>query len=182
LNCGRSITSRVDTVTTPYVVITIVGLIACVIDVRWRRIPNVLTLTTALSGLLYHYSISGSDGLGTAALGSLVGLALFFPLFALGGLGAGDVKLLAAFGAWLGPQQTLMAAAATTILGAIAALIVVLARRRLSNTLANLYGLLAFWMVRGLRPQPGMTLATADSLRLAYALPITMGALATIWL
>jgi prepilin peptidase CpaA len=171
----------VDTVTTPFAVISVVGLIACAIDLRWRRIPNVLTLPTALAGLLYHYSISGSDGLTSALLGALVGLAIFFPLFALGGLGAGDVKLLAAFGAWLGPQQIVIAALATTILGAIAALILVLARRRFVATLANLHGLLAFWRVAGPRPHPGMTLASAGSLRLAYALPITAGALATLW-
>jgi prepilin peptidase CpaA len=175
-------TPRVDTVTTPYAVICVVGLIACAIDLRWRRIPNVLTLTTALAGLLYHYSISGWDGLGSASLGCVVGLAIFFPFFALGGLGAGDVKLLAAFGAWLGPQQIVMAAMATTILGAIAALILLLVRRRLREHLSNLHALLAFWMVSGPRPHPGMTLGTASSIRLAYALPITAGALATLWL
>lgn len=171
-----------DTVTTPYAVISVVGLIACAIDLRWRRIPNVLTLPTALAGVLYHYSINGSDGLISALLGALVGLSLFFPLFALGGLGAGDVKLLAAFGAWLGPQQTLVAAVATAILGAIAAIVLMLLRRRALHTLTNLYGLLSFWMVEGPRPYPGMTLANAGSLRLAYALPITAGALATLWL
>ena len=168
--------------TTPYAVISVVGLVACAIDLRWRRIPNVLTLPTALAGLLYHYTISGSDGLTSAFLGALVGLAIFFPLFALGGLGAGDVKLLAAFGAWLGPQQTLVAAVATAILGAIAAIVLMLMRRRAVDTLKNVYGLLCFWMVAGPRPHPGMTLGSAGSLRLAYALPITAGALATLWL
>jgi prepilin peptidase CpaA len=168
--------------TVPYVVISIVGLIACAVDLRWRRIPNVLTFSTALAGLFYHYTAGGSDGLISAGLGCLAGLAIFFPLFALGGLGAGDVKLLAAFGAWLGPEQTLVAAMAAAIVGAVGALVVVLVRRRLSPTLKNLQGLVTFWAVAGPRPHPGMTLATADSIRLAYALPITAGALATLWL
>ncbi len=100
----------------------------------------------------------------------------------LGGLGAGDVKLLAAFGAWLGPETTLVAAAAAAITGGIAAGLLVLMRRRVLETTLNLQNLVTFWMTSGLRPHPALALNRADTVRLAYALPITAGALATFWL
>ena len=93
----------------------IVGLtiasLACVTDLRTRRIPNVLTFGAALAGLLYQFVSGGIDGLGHAALGWLVGAVIFILPFALGGLGGGDVKLLAALGAWLGPGDVALAVA-----------------------------------------------------------------------
>ena len=93
----------------------IVGLtiasLACVTDLRTRRIPNVLTFGAALAGLLYQFVSGGIDGLGHAALGWLVGAVIFILPFALGGLGGGDVKLLAALGAWLGPADVALAVA-----------------------------------------------------------------------
>jgi prepilin peptidase CpaA len=76
-------------------------------DVRSRRIPNYLTLVTALSGLGYQFGASGWLGLGLGFLGLGVGLALMIPFYLMGGMGAGDVKALAALGAWLGPKATL---------------------------------------------------------------------------
>ena len=166
----------------PYIVIAIVGLIACAIDLRTRRIPNVLTFSAAATGLLFHTVIAGWDGLAMASAGWVVGLFLFLPLFLLRGLGAGDVKLLAAFGAWLGPQTTVIAALAAAILGGIAALILVLVRGRMLETTLNLQNLVTFWMSAGLRPHPALVLGCTDTVRLAYALPITAGALATLWL
>src|SRR5688572_2362189 len=83
-----------------------VGFVACVTDVRSRRIPNVLTFGAAAAALLFHLFVAGTGGLQTAVGGWLVGTVLFLPFFALGGMGAGDVKLLAALGAWLGPRET----------------------------------------------------------------------------
>jgi prepilin peptidase CpaA len=167
--------------TQPYLVILVIGLVACVFDLRTRRIPNVLTFSTAGAGLIYHFMIGGWSGAGGAAAGLLLGLLIFFPLFALRGLGAGDLKLLAAFGAWLGPQRTLMAALAAAIFGAAAALILVFFQRRISATASNLHDLVTFWKVAGPRPHPELTLETSPNIRLAYAVPITAGALATLW-
>lgn len=76
-------------------------------DVQSRRIPNYLTLLTALSGLGFHFGVQGWSGLGQGLLGLGVGLVLMIPFYLLGGMGAGDVKALAALGAWLGPLGTL---------------------------------------------------------------------------
>ena len=85
--------------------------LACVTDLNTRRIPNGLTFGAALVGFLYQFLSGGLDGLGHAALGWLVGAVIFILPFALGGLGGGDVKLLAALGAWLGPGGRCLAGA-----------------------------------------------------------------------
>ncbi len=75
-------------------------------DARTRRIPNYLTLATALSGLGFQFGAHGWPGLGQGFLGLCVGFALLIGFFLKGGMGAGDVKALAALGAWLGPLPT----------------------------------------------------------------------------
>lgn len=76
-------------------------------DIRARRIPNYLTLGTALAGLGFQLGFQGLAGLGEGFLGLLLGFFLLLPFYLKGGMGAGDVKALAALGAWLGPWQTL---------------------------------------------------------------------------
>jgi len=75
-------------------------------DARTRRIPNYLTLATALAGLGFQFGAHGWSGLGQGFLGLGVGFALLIGFFLKGGMGAGDVKALAALGAWLGPLPT----------------------------------------------------------------------------
>lgn len=75
-------------------------------DVKTLRIPNYLTLGTALAGLAYQGWAHGLVGVGNGMLGLFLGLALLMLPYILGGMGAGDVKALAALGAWLGPKLT----------------------------------------------------------------------------
>ncbi|MDD3580628.1 MAG: prepilin peptidase [Desulfobacca sp.] len=76
-------------------------------DVRTQRIPNYLTLSAALAGLMFQGVFQGWGGLLNGGAGLLLGFGLLLLPYALGGMGAGDVKALAALGAWLGPQLTL---------------------------------------------------------------------------
>src|ERR1700741_2213685 len=80
--------------------------VACAWDLRTHRIPQVLTLGGALTGILFHLITGGWTAGGLSVVGWIVGIAIFFVPFALGGLGGGDVKLLGALGAWLGPTAT----------------------------------------------------------------------------
>ena len=157
-------------------------IVACISDLRTRRIPNLLTLSTASAALLFHLLTGGW----TAALwslgGCLLGAALFFPMFALRGMGAGDVKLLAAIGAWLGPGQVAVVALATSVVGGVLGLIVALGYGYLRTALANLWMLLMHWRVAGVRPLPAVTLQGAKGPRLAYAVPMAIGTVVTIWL
>ena len=76
-------------------------------DLRTRRIPNYLTLGTALAGLAYNFMNTGISGLADGCLGMLLGFACLILPYLWGGMGAGDVKALAALGAWLGPKLTI---------------------------------------------------------------------------
>ncbi len=159
-----------------------VALAACLTDLRTRRIPNVLTFGAALCACVYHLATGGWPGLGSAAAGWAVGLLLFLPLFALRGMGGGDVKLLAALGAWLGPGLTVWLALFSAIAGGPIAIVVALSRGYLGRAFQNVWGLLMFWRVAGIQPHPALTLDSPGAPRLPYAVPIAAGLLVTLWL
>jgi prepilin peptidase CpaA len=167
---------------TAYAVALAVSAIACVTDLRSRRIPNVLTFGAAIAGLVFHGAGGGWTGFLSASSGWLLGLALFFLPFALGGMGGGDLKLLAALGAWCGPSTTVWLALYTGIAGGLLALIVATVRGYLPTALRNLWLLLAHWRVTGLRPLHEVSLAGSNSPRLAYAVPIFVGTAMAVWL
>jgi len=83
--------------------------LATLIDLRWRKIPNVLTVSAALVGLALAFATGGLPAMGNGLLGLLTGLVLFLPGFMLRMTGGGDVKFMAACGAFLGPFSTLYA-------------------------------------------------------------------------
>lgn len=155
---------------------------AVVCDVRTRRIPNVLTFGGALAAMLVLTALQGLPGLWHASTGWLVGCALFLPFFLLGGMGAGDVKFLAALGAWLGPGTILFVALYAALAGGVMAIVASLARGYFNRMFTNLWGLLMFWRIAGLQPMPGLTLRTAESPRLPYALAIAAGTGMALWL
>jgi prepilin peptidase CpaA len=77
-------------------------------DVRTHRIPNILNFFCALSGLGYQMGVWGWRGLGDGLLGLLLGFGLMIGFYLFAGMGAGDVKALAALGTWLGPWNTFL--------------------------------------------------------------------------
>ena len=115
-------------------------LVAAVIDWKTLRIPNWLTVGGMVYGLLYNASHATSigAGLGFAALGLATGLALLMPLWLLRVLGAGDVKLMGAMGAFLGAAAMPLAVVFVLATGGIAALLFALSRRALVPFLHNL--------------------------------------------
>ena len=160
----------------------LIVLAACVFDLRTRRIPNLLTLGGSFAGVLTSGVLHGLPGAGLSLAGWAVGLGLFLPLFMLRGLGAGDVKLLACAGAWLGPVGVLWAALFTAIAGGVMALVVAGWAGYLRRAFSNLRLLLTHWAIVGIQPLPALTLQGAHGPRLAYALPIAAGVLVTLWL
>jgi prepilin peptidase CpaA len=151
-------------------------------DLATRRIPNALTFGAALAALIVHAWVGGWSGLGMAALGWIAGMALFFPVFALGGMGAGDVKLMGALGAWLGPVAAAWVALYSGIAGGVLGLLVAASSGYLGTAITNVYSMLMYWRVVGLKPAPELTLATHHGPRLAYAVPILAGLMVTVWL
>lgn len=108
---------------------------AALIDLRTRRVPNFLTASLAGIGLGLALVGLGRVGPGAAILGSLLGLAFMLPGHVYGATGAGDVKLLAAAGALLGPTDTMFAFFYTAIAGGVLAVAIAIRRRRLQQTL-----------------------------------------------
>lgn len=102
---------------------------AAVTDLRWRRIPNWLILVTAAAGILMHTLEAGPRGAGLALGGVLVGVALLVLPYLLGGIGAGDLKLLGAFGAVVGPKGIVALFLCAAIFGGLLAAIALLVAR-----------------------------------------------------
>ena len=96
-------------------------------------------------------------------------------------MGAGDVKLMAAIGAWIGAMPILNVALYGSVAGGVFAVIVALRRSYLKQALTNVKMLVTFWWVEGIKPFPALTLESTDSLRLPYALAIAAGLAVTLW-
>jgi prepilin peptidase CpaA len=161
--------------------VLVIGGAACWCDLRTRHIPNIVTFGGAAAGLVYAAAAHGPAGLLVSGGGWLTGVAVFLPFFLLGGMGAGDIKLVACFGAWLGPMAVLMVALYAALAGGVMAVLLALATGYLGEAWLNVTGLLAHFRTAGLKPMPELTSERAKGPRLPYALPITIGAVAAIW-
>jgi prepilin peptidase CpaA len=168
-------------VTAFHAVAVAVGVAACVTDVRFRRVPNWLTASAVVAGLVGHVVAPGGQGLVAATVGMGVGLAIFFPVFALGGMGGGDVKLMAALGTWVGWNTVVWTGLYGAVAGGVLGLAVGLAHGYLRQAFSNIGGLFLFWSAQGLRPMPALTLEHGHGPRLPYAIPIFVGLMAALW-
>jgi prepilin peptidase CpaA len=112
-------------------------LIAGYYDIRWRRIPNWLTLPTALVGFALNSFLFGLPGLKNAFFGFVLALLINFPLYALRARGAGDVKLLAAIGALVGWRDWIGIFIFSGLLGGVLAVALMLFKGRFRKTLWN---------------------------------------------
>ena len=166
------------------------GLIAtCAIavwsDIRTGRIPNVLTLCGLIAALSLR-AVGGFDLLGSGLAGAALALALSLPLFLLGGLGGGDVKLLVAVGAFLAPSKLFMALAVMAIVGGLLALVAVVRRRALGRTLANVWRIVKTAILaalfRTVPRSPLPTLRTPGAITTPYGVAIAVGAIVGVLL
>jgi prepilin peptidase CpaA len=105
------------------VTFTLLMVVAAGSDVRYRKIPNVLALATMVLGALFvTVSVGPRDAAVRVLEGAGTGFVVWIPFWALGMMGAGDVKFFAASCAWLGPRLALEAALASALLGGVLAL------------------------------------------------------------
>ncbi len=107
----------------PFVPLLVTLVWAAVVDVRTRKIRNVLTVALAVAGLTQSFFPAGTVTPGAAGTGLAVGFGLGLVLFLLGGLGGGDVKLLAAVGTWLGAMGVFQLTLAATIVAMVLVLV-----------------------------------------------------------
>lgn len=118
--------------TWPVWVVTVTLVVAAVIDGLKLKVPNWITFPMILSGWVYSAAFSpyaGWEGLWYSLVGTAVGLALLMPAYAIGGMGAGDVKLLAGVGAWMWGTVTFYAFAVSALVGGVLAIGMVLWKR-----------------------------------------------------
>jgi Flp pilus assembly protein protease CpaA len=145
-------------------------------DLRRHRIPNGVSLVGLIAGLALQGIGNGLPGLLLGLAGATVGLLCFAPFYLLRGMGAGDVKLLAAAGAFLGPQGALVAALFSLVAGGFAAIAYVLWHALRASATALLRDGPAAMSVSAL---VAVHIARRD--RLAFALPIAVGCIAASW-
>ena len=155
----------------------LVAALGAIGDIRTGRIPNRLTYAGVVSALAVRLLALGWAGL----QGGLVALALcggaFFLLFLLRGIGGGDVKLMAAVGAWAGSEQAAQLLIATVLAGGLLAVGAMVFHKRVGATLTNTLELLRHFSVSGFQPHPILNVQESGSMRVPYGAAIAMGAL-----
>jgi prepilin peptidase CpaA len=157
---------------------TILVALAAALDVWTRRIPNWLVTILAALGIVYGaLQVPGFGGVWRAAEGIAIGLALWLPFYAIGWLGAGDVKFFAAASAWLGPGRALEAALVAAVAGAALALIWMLWTYGVKRTAATLGVAAAAPAVLAPSSRTGTGRRT-----LPYCVALALGALAVAWM
>ena len=154
-------------------------------DLTRHLIPNVLTFSAAILGMCVQIWLSGLQGMLTGLEGLAVGLAMLLPFYIRGGMGAGDVKMMAAVGTFLGPMNTVMAVAMTLMAGGVMGIGVILLRGNIRGLLYR-YGLMAQCLfvtgsVSYVPPQADET-TPLRGVRFPYAVAIATGTLAVRWL
>ncbi|MFO0978842.1 MAG: A24 family peptidase [Planctomycetaceae bacterium] len=157
--------------------VSIILIVAAWIDGRQLKVPNWITYPMVLSGLIYSTWAGGAAGFGGGLLGMVVGLLTLLPLYAVGGMGAGDVKLMAGIGAWLGWKITFAAFCVSTVVGAVMAVLMVLWRRSLRHHYDQFLLILSEWMV--IRDPYKLSEIAAERkprmMLLPYGIPICIG-------
>ena len=122
----------------PFGVVSIVAIAASVTDVKSFRVPNSITVPLAVSGIVYHAIVYGVAGLQDSILGFLFGGLVLILLYLIGGMGAGDVKLLAAAGAWLGIPGIVYVFIVAATVGSLYSLGVLVAQGRLISAVTTI--------------------------------------------
>jgi prepilin peptidase CpaA len=157
--------------------VTATLIVAAYIDGKQLKVPNWITFPMIVSGWVFNTAIMGWDGLGTSLLGTVVGLGLLLPAYAIGGMGAGDVKLLAGVGAWVGSTVTFYAFCLSAVIGGCIALGMVLYRRSWAKHQAQFMMILNEIATVGKPTELAAAAAERKSsmLLLPYGIPIAIG-------
>jgi len=159
----------------PVVLLTVV---ATREDIRTRKVPNVITGPALLLGLGAHLAFGGTVAALSALGGALLAGALLFPGWLAGWMGAGDVKLMAAVGAWLGWPLSLFAVLSALVAGGLIAVLVAARRRHLGHTLLRAATLLPGLAGRVGRSGPA---EGKSGHYFPFALAILAGSLFALW-
>jgi prepilin peptidase CpaA len=149
--------------------------VATFTDLRSRRIPNWLVFPFLLAGFVVSGALHGWAGIRHSLAGMALGALLFGVLCALGGMGMGDVKLVAAIGAWIGSAQLLIALVLTAMAGGVLAICWAAAGGFVGELFRGTGQLLLGFGKRGLRPHPELVLSNPLTRKMPYAPAIAIG-------
>jgi prepilin peptidase CpaA len=148
-------------------------------DLRWRTIPNWLTGPSILAGLGFHTVMNQFAGFVFSLEGAGVGLGLFVILYVCGWMGAGDVKLFAAVGSFLGPAQTISAAIVIALVGGLLAFLVFGFHQGWRKTGLWLWSYIETMVVT--RSAQGLTPEQGAVPKVPYAVAIGLGTVGSYW-
>ena len=154
--------------------------VALFTDLRSRKIPNRLTFAAMVFMLAYYGAAHGFEGLWFSFKGLLLGTGLLMPLYFLGGMGAGDAKLMGAAGAALGMQGVLTVLLFTALIGGLYAIVLIVIRFEHCKRLLERSALMMKMLVYPKRVVfiPGAQSEQAP--KLCYAIPIAAGTLGAV--
>jgi len=156
--------------------VTVLG-VATFTDLRSRRIPNWLVLPFLVAGFAVSGWLNGWHGIVQSLEGAGLALAIYGLLFFLGGMGAGDVKLCIAIGAWIGPSQLLFALVITGMVGGVMALCWAACGGFLKELFMGASDLVFSWKGKGGVRDPEMSLGNPKLRKMPYAPAIAIGTL-----
>jgi prepilin peptidase CpaA len=162
------------TTNTPILIaVILLGFLAMYSDLRWRKIPNCLTLPAIALGFFLNFLSNSWNGLIFAFSGLLVGIGLLILPYLLGGMGGGDVKFMGALGTMLGSYSILNVFLYATLIGGAIAIVVAIVDKSLIDTLKRVW-LLLKCIFLFYAPQAGAGLFT-KSIAIPYGLAIGAG-------
>jgi len=149
-------------------------MISAITDILFKKIPNWLTLPTLVAGGVIHSLINGAEGFFFSLQGIGAGFGLLFLFYLLGAMGAGDVKLMAAIGSFVGPKEVFMIFILATALGGIYALGLLLIKGYLWQTMkryGNIIKVFLFTRQIVYIPPP----EREKKMKLCYAVAVALG-------
>lgn len=154
-------------------------LLASWIDYAQRKVPNWLNVSLIVIGLIVQVTFHGWRGFSDGCLGMVLGFAVLIVPWMMHGMGAGDVKLMAAIGVWFGPWMTIVSFAVGAIIGGLAAAVMIISSGRLQHALGNLN---IIWIKMQSRDTLFGEFGSAKSFGstsqlLPYGVPLTAGSL-----
>ena len=156
------------------VVVTVVGAIT---DIRSARLPNRLTYPGVIVALMLRTTLLGAAGLRSGAIGILIAGGLFSLLYVFGAMGGGDMKMMAAVGAWVGGSHVTTVLVAIALAGGILSLVSMIVNKNLISTVRNVVLLIWYRLTSGLHPHPEMNIQAPGSRRVPFGVAIAMGTL-----
>lgn len=160
-------------------IVTPATVYASIIDYRERRVPNRLNAALALTGIFARFGYEGWSGVQTALTGMLVGFGVLIIPWMMHAMGAGDVKLMAAIGAWFGPSLAFKGFVLGALIGGVMAAIMIVASGKLGHAYSN-FGIIVskFTRFRTAFSEFGSVKSFGSTTTLLpYGIPLTIGSL-----